>query len=68
MFKGGLYMSYDMSIARAAMTMNEFKLQQAVNIEMLKKTMELQELSILPLISQMPNAAPPSGSVIDVKA
>ena len=61
-------MSYDMSIARAAMTMNEFKLQQAVNIEMLKKTMELQELSILPLISQMPNAAPPSGSVIDVKA
>jgi len=61
-------MSFEMSIVRAAMTMNEFKLQQAVNISMLKKTMELQELSILPLICALPDVTPPSESIIDVKA
>ena len=61
-------MSIEMSIANAAMSLNQIKLQQAVHIEMLKKTMELQELQITSLISQLPDVSGPSGGIIDVKA
>ena len=61
-------MSIEMSIAQASMRLNEFKLQQAADIAMIKKTMELQELQIESLISNLPDVAPPCQSTIDVKA
>ena len=61
-------MSIEMSIARTAMSINEFKLQQAANIEMLKKTMELQEMQVEALIGKLPDVAMPSGSMIDTRA
>ena len=60
-------MSIEMSIARTAMTMSEFKLQQAVNIEMLKKTMELQEMQVSSLIGRLPDISS-AGNIIDTKA
>ena len=60
-------MSIEMSIAQASMSMSEFKLQQAVDLTMIKKTMELQEMQIESLISNLPDVAPPSQSIIDVK-
>jgi len=61
-------MSIEASIANASMSLNAFKLQQAVEISVMKKTMELQELQIQALISNLPDVAPPSANVLDVKA
>ena len=65
---GGWNMSIEMSIARAATAMNEFKLQQALQIEMLKKTMELQELQVSALIGKLPDISGAAGGIVDVKA
>ena len=61
-------MSIEMSIARTAMSMNEMKLQQAVNVEMLKKTMELQELEAATLIDKLSNVPSPTGNILDTRA
>ena len=61
-------MSVAMDIASASINLNEFRLKQAVEISMLKKTMELQELQVEYLIKDLPDIAAPSGSIIDVKA
>lgn len=59
-------MSIELSIARASMDLSEFRVQQAVDIAMVKKTMELQEQQIESLISNLPAVAPPSKNIIDV--
>jgi len=57
-----------MDVASASMSINEFKFKQAVDVAMLKKTIELQELQAEYLIKDLPDIQPPSGSIIDVKA
>lgn len=61
-------MSIELSIARASMGLNEFKMQQAVQIEMLKKTMEMQEMQIQSLIGKLPDIPSVTGSIVDTKA
>ena len=61
-------MEITLDIARASMSLSEFRFQHAIDIAMLKKTMEMQELQAEYLISKLPEVAPPSGSIIDVKA
>lgn len=60
-------MSMELSIARASMDLSEFKVQQAVDIAMIKKTMEVQEQQIESLISNLPDVVPPSKHFVDVK-
>ena len=61
-------MSIELSIARASMNLCDFKVQQAVDIEMIKKTMDIQEQQIESLISNLPVVAPPPMHKIDVRA
>jgi len=61
-------MSIVMDVANASISMSEFKFRQAIDIAMLKKTIELQELQVEYLINDLPDVTPPSGSIIDVKA
>jgi len=61
-------MSIEMSIANTAMKMSEMKVQQAVNIEMIKKAMEVQELELAALIGKLPDVSASHGGIIDVKA
>jgi len=63
-----MIMSIELSIARASMGLNEFKMQQAVQIEMLKKTMEMQEMQIQSLIGKLPDIPSVTGSIVDTKA
>jgi len=59
-------MSIELSIARASMDLSEFRIQQAIDITMIKKNMELQEQQIESLISNLPAVTPPSRNIIDV--
>ena len=61
-------MSIELSIARASMNLSEFKAQQAVDVAMIKKTMDIQEQQIESLLSNLPAVAPPPMHKIDVKA
>ena len=61
-------MSIEMSIARTSMSLSEFKLQQALQTEMMKKTMEMQEMQIQSLISKLPDVTSAAGSIVDTKA
>lgn len=60
------------SIASASMSLSQFKVQQSVQISMLKKTMDTQEAAMTALVQDMmPSAsvAPPSsGHIVDVLA
>ena len=61
-------MSITLDIARASMARSELKVKQAVDISMMKKSMELQETQLQALVNQLPNVAALSGSKIDTKA
>jgi hypothetical protein len=61
-------MSIVTDIASASINLSELKFKQAVDIAMLKKSIEMQELQAEFLINDLPGAAPQSGSIIDVKA
>ena len=56
------------SVAQTSMSLSAFKVQQSVDIAMLKKTMELQELEIECLLGKMPDITQAVGSIIDVRA
>ena len=61
-------MSIVMDVTNSSISLSEIKFRQAIDIAMLKKTMELQELQVEYLVKDLPDVAPPSGSIIDVKA
>ena len=61
-------METTLDAARTGMSLSELRFQQAIEIAMLKKTMELQELQADYLVNQLPDVTLPSGSLIDVKA
>lgn len=66
-------MDLTMSIASASMTLSEFKTQQALDVTMMRKVMDLQEvqaLSLIESIPEMPNVPDPTGMtgrMIDVR-
>lgn len=61
-------MSITLDVARMSMALSEFKFKQAVDISMVKKSMELQEQQIEALLSKISDAAPVSGGKIDTRA
>ena len=60
------------SIASASMSISQFKVQQAVQVSMLKKTMDSQEAAMTALVQDMlpsVNVTPQTtGNIIDVFA
>jgi hypothetical protein len=62
-------MDLTMSIASLSTQISQSNLSQAVDIAMMKKTMETQEASAENLIQMLSSAVPPSfGHKIDVRA
>jgi len=54
--------------AQATTALNKFQIKQAVDISMIKKTMDLQESQFDALISQMSGVMSSSGARIDTRA
>jgi len=50
------------------MALSEYKVQQAVDISMIKKSMEVQEQQMESLLSQISGVVPSVGSKIDTRA
>ena len=61
-------MSITLDIARTSMALSEYKVQQAVDISMIKKSMEVQEQQMESLLSQISGVVPSVGSKIDTRA
>ena len=61
-------MSITLDIARTGMALSEYKVQQAVDISMIKKSMEVQEQQMESLLSQISGVVPSVGSKIDTRA
>lgn len=57
-----------MDIAQTSMSLSKFQIKQAVDISMIKKTMDLQEQQIGALINQMSKVVPAAGTKIDTRA
>jgi len=63
-----MIMDITLDVARTSINLSEFKVQQAIDISMLKKTMETQEMQAENLIKDLPESLQLTGSIIDVKA
>lgn len=62
-------MSMQSSIAAMSMNISQANIQSAMNISLMKKTMDQQEASAMQLIESMAAAVPPpSNHIIDVLA
>lgn len=62
-------MSMQSSIAAMSMNISQANIQSAMNISLMKKTMDQQEASAMQLIESMVAAVPPpSNHIIDVLA
>lgn len=68
LIRGGMIMDITLDVARTSINLSEFKVQQAIDISMLKKTMETQEMQAENLIKDLPESLQLTGSIIDVKA
>lgn len=56
------------SIAAASMVSSQAKLAQAVNVAVIKKSIDQQETQGAALIELLETAAPPSNHILDVRA
>ena len=61
-------MSITLDIARTSMALSEYKFKQAVDVSLIKKSIDLQEQQIESLISKISDVVPSSGGKIDTKA
>ena len=61
-------MDLSMSIAALSMGMHAAQFSTDMNIAMMKKTMEVQEMALNELLSMMPSIDPSLGGAIDVYA
>jgi len=61
-------MSITLDIARASMSLSEMKVKQAVDVSMMKKSMDLQEKQMESIIAGLSVVASMSGRIIDTKA
>ena len=61
-------MNISVNAAQATTALNKFQIKQAVDISMIKKTMDLQESQFDALISQMSGVMSSSGARIDTRA